>query len=528
MKLNLCLLSFAVLISGCGPVGTYPIKKIKKQTLHTVISCDPPSFDPRIGVDTLSDGVIRMLFTGLTYTGREGTTELALAHSYEVSKNGLTYTFFLKDTKWSDGTPLTAHDFVETWKGMLKPEFPAPGVNMLFIIKNARKAKKGEVSLDEVGIKAPDDLTLVVKLENPNPCFLDALTNCAFYPLSKRMRESQVDCGHYVGCGPFRLHRYKSQNKIVLQKNPHYWDAAQVRLDRLIFYVIKEEATALMMFEKGEIDWLGTPLSYISLDAVPALKKQGILKIAPVSGTAWLEFNTQKFPFNNVNIRKALGYAIDRQSIADNIMHTERAPSLALIPQILKKEKWHPYYKDNDQKKALELFQLGLKELGISQKEFPEVVLSYNHAGIWQNTLQAVQERWTDLFGIRVKIEATDWPTHFQKLLHKDFQVARFGWRVQYDDPANLLDVFKYKDFINNHTGWENSEYTRYLDESNLVKGDERWKYLEAAEQILLDNMPIIPISHISSFSLQKPYLKGVSQTSLHTVDFRWAYFEKS
>jgi len=503
-------------------------KKTNPQILYACLKTDPPSMDPRVGVDSVSDAVTRMLFDGLAYIGKSGQTELALAESFEVSSNYQTYRFHLKDTKWSDGTPLTAHDFEATWKGMLDPHAVAPNSNLLYLIKNGRLAKKGEISVDKVGVYAKSDRELLVELEHPHTTFLEALTNCAFYALPPKLRESKtVNYDNYIGSGPFKLKKYQLQNKIVICKNPNYWDEKNVHLDEIHFYIIKDEGTSLLMFKKGELDWLGSPLGGIAMDALPSLREEGLLSIVPVAGTSWLEFNTQKFPFNNAHIRKALGLAIDRKSIVENLLHNEYEVAFSHVPKIQKKDLWHPFFKDNDCEESRRLFAQGLEELKISKKDFPVITILYNNSDIWHKMMQAIQQQWSEVLGIHVQIQGIDWGTYLGRLWKKDFEIARFGWRVQYDDPSNLLEIYKYKDFLNNHTGWENSEFTNCIDKALSCIEKSRWEFLESAEKILMEEMPIIPICHTFCLYIQKDNVKNVRVSSLHTVDFRWAYIEQ-
>lgn len=520
------MLLFTCLMMGCGVQESFT-PKTQKQILRTALKTDPPSMDPRVGVDVVSDAVIRMLFDGLAYIGRNGTTELSLAESYEASSNYQTYTFHLKQVKWSDGTPLTAHDFEATWKGMLAPDAVAPNSNLLYLIKNGRAAKKGECSVEEVGVRALDERTLFIELENPHTTFLDALTNCAFYPLHPKMRENALNYSDYSCCGPFQLKEYQFQNKIIVSKNPYYWDAENVSIDEVHFYIVRDEITSLLMFKKGEIDWLGSGLTGFGMDAIPDLKKKGLLSIIPVAGTNWLEFNIEKFPYNNSHIRKALGLAIDRKAIVENIFHNEYEVALSQIPKIQKQDLWHPFFRDNDKEEAKRLFAQGLEELQVAKKDFPIVTILYNNSDMWHKMVQAIQQQWSEVLGINVQIQGIDWGTYIGRLWKKDFEVARFGWRVQYDDPANLLEVYKYKDFLNNHTGWENSEYTTYLDKASQCLERSRWAFLDSAEKILMEEMPAIPLCHTYSLYVQKEYVKDVFVSSLNTVDFRWAYLEQ-
>jgi oligopeptide transport system substrate-binding protein len=238
MKCFSLLLLTLLSLTSCHVTDAKITPTERKQILRTTLKMDPPSMDPRVGVDTVSDGVIRMLFEGLTYMERDGSTQLALAQSFELSSDQTVYTFHLKDVKWSDGSPLTAYDFEGAWKNIVDPKTLAPNANLLYLLKNGRAIKLGELPVDTLGVRATDDKTLVVELEHPQASFLDALSNCAFYPLPSKMRDHPFSYDNYICCGPFQLKSYQLQDKIILTKNPHYWDVQQVRLDEVHFYVV--------------------------------------------------------------------------------------------------------------------------------------------------------------------------------------------------------------------------------------------------------------------------------------------------
>lgn len=516
---------FLSLLASCQKSAT-PIQD-RRQVIRTCLSADISSLDPRKGVDMASQGVVRMLFAGLAYLDQNLVPTLDLASSYRVSDDYKTYVFFLRDCNWSDGSPITAHDFEETWKTALTPAYSSANTNLFYFIKNAKKAYLGTVSIDQVGIQALDDKTLVVELEKPNPHFLNILINSVFSPVHKSMRYDRVNFNHLISSGPFTLKKYLVQNQIILVKNPQYWDADKIELQELDYFIIKDQGTALLMFEKEEVDWLGDPLTKLSSDAIPDLRKKGLLHVTEGAGTHWLFFNTKKFPYNNANIRKALSYAIDRKKILHDILHYDGAtPPLGLIPKILKKEKWHPWFIDNDVKCAKESFAKGLKEMGITAEQFPVITINYATNMLWSTVLQAIQQMWIETLGVKVKNEGADSAIFVRNFSTQEFDIARMGWLMQYDDAVNLLDIFKYKNTQPNFTGWENPEYIRHAEALNNCSEAEKWEHIEAAEKIFFDEMPSIPMVDTIAFYLEHPYVKGVRVNHLFQIDFRWASIE--
>jgi oligopeptide transport system substrate-binding protein len=515
------LLLFLALLTGCQKK---PSPSSTRQILRTCLSTDISSFDPRKGVEMSAQGVLRMLFAGLVYLDQNLVPQLDLASSYRVSDDFKTYIFFLRESYWSDGSRITAQDFEETWKTALTPAYSSLNTNLFHFIKNAKKAYLGTISIDQVGVKALDDQTLMIELEKPNSHLLNILINSVFSPVHKSMRYDRVNTKHLVSSGPFLLEKYVIKDQIVLHKNPYYWNTHEIQLDEIDYFIIRDQTTALLMFEKKEIDWLGDPLIKIPFDAIPDLRSKGILYTVQGAGLHWLFINTEKFPYNNANIRKALSLAIDRKKILTDIMNFDNpAPPLGLIPRILKKEKWHPWYKDNDVSLAKEHFAKGLKELGITAEEFPTITINYATNILWAKVLQAIQQMWIQNLGIRVKNEATDSAIFISKYSNQDFDIARMGWLIQYDDPVNMLDIFKYKNIQPNFTGWENPEYIRHTDAIAACSEKEKWEHIEAIEKIFFDELPSIPLMDHTAVYLEQPYVKGVSVNYLFQIDFRWA-----
>lgn len=512
-------------ISGCQSSSHSPSKS---QTLRTCITSDVPSLDPRTGTDMLSQGVTRMLFSGLAYFNQSMSPELDLAKSYSVSHDFKTYTFVLRKSYWSDGSLITAQDFELTWKTALTPGFASTNSNLYHFIKNAKKAMLGQAPIDQVGVRALDDETLVVDLEIPHPHFLHVVINPIFSPVHKSQCQKLLNPNQLISSGPFRLKKYTLQDQIILEKNSHYWDADHIQLNQIHYLIVKDPATALLMFEKKELDWIGSPLMRISIDAVPDLKTKGLLRTFPVAGTFWLFFNTEKYPVNNINLRKALAYAIDRKKILTELFHEERTgPALGLIPRILKKERWHPWFEDNDTKKAQKYLNQGLQELGITLDELPPITIYYATNQLWSKVVQAIQQMWQQNLGVKIKCEGCETQLFFKQIYSYQHDVAQFGWVPQYDDPANLLETFKFKNLRPNITSWEDPRYIQHTEASYSDNEEEKWRQVEAAEQVFFDAMPSIPLTEMFAHYLEQPYVKSVNVNYLYQINFRWARIEQ-
>lgn len=524
---NLIYFSILFLLLSCccrSDKKAYP-----KQQLNLNIPSDPATLDPRKGGDVISSTFHFLLFDGLVRGNPDGSLSLSLAESYEISTDRKTYLFHLRDCRWSNGKPITAQDFEKSWKDILDPSFPALNAHLLFPIKNAEGAKRGTCMLSEVGVRALNEKTLEVVLEQPIPYFLELVSFCVFFPVCKEIDETHKNWEnqvgqHFVCSGPFILESWKHDNEIYLAKNETYHRKDEIQLNCIHYSMVKNEMTALQMFEKGEIDILGQPVLPLPADSLPDLIQKKMIKTRPMAATTFCSFNVSKFPFHNVHIRKAFALAINRQQIVNNITLLNEKAALEMIPPILKKNNLIHFFKDADLEQAQLFLQKGCAELGIKQEDFPEVTYYYSTSELHHKIAQAIQQQWHKNLGIKVKIENVDHKILMHKLYKKDFSIAQAYWIAQYNDPMNILDRFKFKENAKNYSHWENPEYIRLLNESGKASTteEERRKLLHEAEMLFMDQMPIAPIFHWSSAFIAKPYVKSFDLALLGN-----GYFEK-
>ena len=473
-----------------------------------------------------------MLFEGLTKQTPESTHAPALAQSITISDDCKTYTFTLHNAKWSDGTKLTSHDFAYTWKCMLSPDFPAPCANLLYPIKNAKKAKYGTVPINDVGIICPDDNTLVVHLENPTPYFLELTSFCALFPVPSHIAKDHQDWAntagpHFVCNGPFKMKSYTSNNQITLEKNHFYRDIENVDLKMIQITLVENENTAFDLFERGDLDILGMPFTNIPIDAIPDLKKQNLIQTFPIAATISFFFNTTSFPFTNKEIRKALALSINRQAIVDNITQLGEEIGTDFIPSVVKMGNIHHYIQDADYVNAQTHFDRGLEECGITKHEFPDITLLYAQKGLYQSIAQVLQESWYKQLGITVHLEANDYKTFVGRIFKKQYSIAIGKWIFQFNDMMNALDRYKHKSEKHNITGWEHPEYIELLNASTRTTNKEkRCSLLDRAENILYREMPTVPLYHMNNPMLFNPKLHGVYISPLGSPHLEYAYFE--
>ncbi|GAA4725060.1 peptide ABC transporter substrate-binding protein [Brevibacillus fulvus] len=529
------VLVLSVALAGCGSPGSTDSaastdsssssqgEKVIRLNLHS----EPPTADPGLAEDTTSGAVVRATFDGLTRFDKDNKIVPSAAESYEVSDDKLTYTFKLRDAKWSNGDPVTAKDFEFAWKRALDPKTASNYAYQLYYIKNGEKFNKGEAKADDVGVKALDDKTLQVTLEHPTPYFLELTSFYTYYPVNQKVVEVDPKWANeaktHVGNGPFKLESWEHKNKMVLVKNDNYWDKDTVKLDRIEFSMVEDENTELSMFENGELDWAGSPLSSLPVDAIPALQDQGRIISQPIAGTYFYNFNTEQVPFNNAKIRKAFAYAIDRQAIIDNVTQLNQEPAMGFVPPSMSLAS-APYFKDNDVETAKKLLAEGMKELGISK--LPPITISFNTQDAHKKIAESIQDQWKKAFNIDVKLSNTEWKVYIEDLHQGKYQVGRNAWLGDFNDPSNFLDLFKEKTTGNNDTGWENEQYKKLLEQAMTDPEDKRKEDLAQAEKILMDEMPIAPIYFYTDSWVKSDKVKDVVIDGLGNVDYKWASVE--
>jgi len=526
--LHCFILAVGLFFSSCQSSSTSSHRNLtqkdrESQVIRLNIKDEPQTLD-RQARDLSAMTLIRMLFEGLTRVNPKGDPELALAEKVETSSDLKTWTFFLRKARWTNGDPISAHDFVSTWKQCLDPLFPSDMASQLYVIKNARLAKEGKALFNDVGIHALDSQTLQIELECPTPYFLSLIASPPFFPVHPQMNGEKSDT--LISNGPFSLKKWKHQDHLELVKNKTYWDAQAVQLKGLQLIMVPED-TELMMFEKQELDWAGSPLSFIPVEAIKAFAQKNKLKSQEMLGTHFLRINTQSPPLNHPKMRQALSVAIDRQSIIDHVVQGNQTPATGIVPIALGLRKT-PYFEDGNIQQARQLFQEALDELKLSAKAFSNVVLLYRATERNHLIAQALQQQWFQAFGMRIQLESMEGKVYFDRVSKQDYQLAISSWVADFEDPINFLEVFKYKEGRSNNTFWENPLFASLLDQSlSMVDPIKRYALLADAEQILVQEMPLIPLFYYNMLYMNRDEIQGVVLSKSGQLDFKWAYVDK-
>ncbi|MFJ7735294.1 peptide ABC transporter substrate-binding protein [Lysinibacillus sp. NPDC097287] len=496
--------------------------------LNLVIASEPPSLHPQLATDTTSGAILMNVFEGLTRLNDESKPEAAIAESWVISDDQKTYTFKLRDAQWSNGDPVVAGDFVYAWKWALNPDNLSEYSSLLYAIKGAEAYNLGTGSADDVGVKAEDEKTLVVTLENPTPYFLELVAFKTYLPINQKVVEgndkwyTEAD-ENYVTNGPFKLDTWKHSDSIVLTKNADYWDAASVALETVNIGMVENEATAATMFKAGEIDYLGSPYQAVALDAIDGFKADGSLQIVDYAGIYNYKLNTTDKFTGNANIRKALTLAMDRQGLIANITKGEQKPALGMVPSAIAGfEEDRGYFKDNDIEGAKAALEAGMKELGITDPSEITINISYNTSEAHAAIAQFIQEGWSKNLGITVGLDNAEWQVYLEKLNVLDYQVGRLGWIADYNDAYTFLEMYNSADNGNNDTGWENAEYTDLMKQS-VAEADpaKRLEIMKKAESIAVAEFPVAPIYYYTNLYVKNEKVSNMAPNALGDIQLK-------
>ncbi|MGC2594998.1 MAG: peptide ABC transporter substrate-binding protein [Rhabdochlamydiaceae bacterium] len=487
--------------------------------LRLSIQEDPLTFDPQKSGDRFSSALIFLLFKGLTRFEADHRVTCDLASSFQVLGDHKKYIFHLGEHFWSDGTPITAHDFVYSWKRALHPTFPLRATNLFYYIKNAVKAKKGLISLDKVGVYAKNDLTLEVELECPCPYFLELTSFCALFPVSSRAEKNQL---FSICSGPFQLHHWNQGQEILLTKNFSCSNPESVHIDGIHIKVIPDAKKAFTLFENDQLDWIGDPISPLPVNYLPALL--WTKKIKPIAGLAGCWFNTVTPPFNNVKLRKAFAIAIPRKKLLEKLMLPNTLLAKRLCPSILQ-ESEVSFSIQECPATARALFQAAQEELKI---KCLKVTLSHEATDEFSRLAALLKAHWEEVFNVSIQLESLPFKELWQRLPQHEFEMSLFCSFSQYTDIISFLDRFEFRNASRNFSGWENIKYKELLQQyRKTAEYEKRQELSRRAEALLLNEMPIAPIYYHQFTYLQKMHVKNLSISPIGVIQFDRVSLEK-
>lgn len=504
-----------------------------RMNLHS----EPPSLDPALMEDNVSGTVATGIYEGLTRKDESGATVEGMAESWEVSEDGKTYTFKIRsDAKWSNGDAVTANDFEFAWKRALDPAIGSTYAYQFYYIVGAQDYNEGKATnADAVGVKALDAQTLEVKLNSATPYFLGLTSFYSYNPVHQSAKDNAAwaaDAETIISNGPFKISEWQHNTSMQLVPNENYYAKDEIKFTSVDFTMVADSATELANYETDQLDYAGKPTGEIPAEQIPVLaesKPDEFNQIGTASSYYYM-FNMEKAPFNNVKVRKALSMAIDRQSIVEDITQAGELPAFGFVPPGITgvKNDYRDEVKDDyfteDVEEAKKLLAEGLAELGLSS--FPEVKLTYNTNDTHKAIADAIVDMWKTNLGITsITTAAEEWSVFLQNRTAMNYDIQRAGWGADYNDPMTYMDMFVTKGGQNN-TGFASEEYDALIQKAYASSDQqERMDAMKEAEQILMEQLPILPLYYYSSVYLLKPGFENIYLDYKGDIEYTRGYY---
>ena len=492
--------------------------------LAVQIGPDPETVDPALNSAVDGGNMILHAFETLMSVDSENKIVPGQAESMEVSDDGLTYTFHLrKGLKWSDGTPLTANDFVYSWKRLADPNTAAPyAMDMLGYVKGYTEASNGD--LDALGVSAPDDDTFVVEMASPCVYFSKLITHGSMVPVQQATIEANGDQWTltpetYVSNGPLKMIEWVPGSHIIFAKNENYWNADKVTVNTLKFVLMEDSNAAYSAYQTGEVSMIKD----VPTEEVPSLRGNEDFHVDPLMGTYYISFQTEKEPFNNPDVRMALSLAIDRDYVANTVMQGTYSPATNFVgPGLSDAEDGSSFEEVTRKNNGGDFFNVADHDADIAKAKellanagypdgagFPTIEYMTNDAGYHKPLAEYLQSCWKEALGVNMDIKVVEWSTFTPTRRAGDFQVARNGWVYDYDDPSNMLNLM-ISGGGNNDGKYSNPDVDKMLNDANSTADvAEHYAKLHEAENMILADAAMAPIAYYNDFYLQDPKLKG-------------------
>ena len=524
----------AMLLGGCGGGSNAPADNgssapaeatataADTSRVDVQVGPSPETIDPALNSAVDGANMIIHAFEGLLKFDKDNQIIPGLAEKWETSEDGLTWTFHLRDgLKWSDGSDLTAKDFVYSWKRIADPATAAPyGYDLLNYVKGYEDASKGNTN--KLGVSAPDDKTFVVELNNPCTYFDKICAFAVMVPVQEATIKENGDGWWtnpetYITSGPYMMSEFTDGSQIVFKKNPNYWDAANVTFEEIVWHLIEDPNAAYTAYQNGDVQLIKD----VPTEEIPTLTDNPEFNVDPIMGTYYISFNCAKAPFDNPMVREALSLAIDREYVANTIMQGTYSPATNFVGpgvsdaekgssfEAVTKEKSGDFFDNSNYDKNLEKAKELMKEAGYEGgKGFPEIKYLTNDSGYHKPVAEYLQSAWGEL-GITMNVDIQEWKTVTADRRAGNFDIARNGWVYDWDDPSNMINLLETQNG-NNDGKYSSKEFDKLVDEARTTTDiAEHYNKLHEAEQVVLKDAGMAPIAYYNDFWLQKPELKG-------------------
>ena len=513
-------------------VSTFPLPAAAApKILQIGNGTEPQDLDPHVVTGVPEHRLIDALLEGLVMPAPDGQSLApGVAERWDISDDRLTYTFHLRaDARWSNGAPVTAHDFVASYRRILSPAFGANYAYMLFLIAGAEDFFLGKITdFSQTGVRALDDRTLTITLRQPAPFFLKTLTHYAWFPVHlptiekagglERKGTNWTRPENFVGNGPFILSDWRPSQKIVASRSPTYWDRDRVKLDEIHFHAVELTDTEERMFRTGQLHvTYEVPSTKI---AVYQREQPDVIRIDPYCGIYYYRFNITKKPFDDVRIRRALALAVDRETLVKFVTRGGEKPAYHIVPPDV-----GGYVSEHRLKYDIAEARRLLAEAGYpGGKGLPKIELLYNTLEKHKSIGETLQQMWKKNLGVTVSLYNQEWKVYIDAQKSGNFQFQRAGWIADYVDPHVFLDLWQ-TGGGNNNSGWGKPEYDRLLSQSLDAKSEEaRFAIYQQMEKILIEELPILPLFFYTRARLISP--KVLHYRTTYIDNFPWKYVD--
>ena len=492
-----------------------------EKILSVQIGPDPETIDPALNSAVDGGNMLLHTFECLLTVDQDGQLAPGQAETWETSEDGLTWTFHLRDgLKWSDGSDLTANDFVYSWQRVCDPMVAAPyAETVLGMVEGYDEAIAG--NLEALAVEAPDDSTLVVTLSNPCPYFGSLAAFATLSPVQQATIDANgdawaVSADTYICNGPFYISEWVPGSYILCAKNPNYWNADAIKLDGIKFNLIEDSNASYSAYQTGDVQFIKN----VPTEEIPSLTGNSEFHVDPIIGTYYVSLNIEREPFNNPDVRKALSLAIDREYVAGTLMQGTYTAAGNLIGPgwvdtdgsafIDNANGGKPYIDTTTYEANLEEAKQLLADAGYPDGAgFPTISYSTNDAGYHKVVAEYLQQAWAQL-GIDLQVDIVEWASFTPMRRNGEFDAARNGWVGDYSDPSNMLELFCTTNG-NNDGKFSNADFDAAIELSRTtLDAAERSEALHTAEDILMDEAGCIPIAYYNDFWLQSEKITGI------------------
>jgi oligopeptide transport system substrate-binding protein len=502
------------------------------QTLHKDNGAEPQTLDPHRATGVPEGNILRDLFEPLVMEAPNGDLIPGAAESWTISENGLVYTFRMRvDGRWSNGDPVTADDFVYSLRRAVDPATLSTYSSILYPIKNAQAVNRGELLPEQLGVAAPDPRTLRIRLEAPTPYFLGLLNHSMSYAVHRPSVEQHAErfarAGNLVGNGAYVLNDWVVQSHVELVRNANYREDANTTIDRVLYYAIENAEAVLKRYRADELDFTQSVPSK-QLEWIKASMPDEYIQ-APYLGSYYFGFNTTRPPFKGqTGLRRALSMAIDRDIITGKLTAAGELPAYGWVPPVQGYEPQQPAWADWTQQERNKEAQRLYKEAGYDENNPLVVEILYNTSEGHKRISIAIASMWKQVLGVETRLMNQEWKVFLQtRAARIKTQAFRSGWIGDYNDAYTFAQLL-HSGNAQNDSGWANAAYDALLDKA-AVEGDQQLRatYMQQAEQILLEDAPLMPVYFYVSKHLVKPWVGGVETNIMDHVYTKDLYILK-